>query len=80
MNQHRTLDDNGARYPSSTAVMDTLMRAMAVRGFVLGAYALSFGIKDHQSILSHEVSESAAPQLTRDLKEAHCDSSAGNPR
>jgi hypothetical protein len=81
MTQHSTFDDNGVHYLSSTAVIDTLMRAtrvMAVRGFILSAYALSLATKDHHPILSLEVSESGALQLTRDLEE-DSDGSAGNP-
>jgi hypothetical protein len=83
MTQHSAFDDGGAHYTSSTAVIDTLMRAtraMAVKGFVLSVYALSVATKDHHSILSRVVSGSAAPQLARDLEEAKSDDLAGNPR
>jgi hypothetical protein len=65
MTQDSTFDDNGDHQLSSTAAIDTLMRAtrvMAVRGFVLSVYAFSLATKDHHSILSRVVSESASPQ------------------
>jgi hypothetical protein len=83
MTQDSTFDDNGDHQLSSTAAIDTLMRAtrvMAVRGFVLSVYAFSLATKDHHSILSRVVSESASPQLARGLEEVPSDGSAGNPR
>jgi hypothetical protein len=83
MTQLSTFGDNGDHRLSSPAVIDTLMRGthvMAIGGFALSVYALSFATQHCHSILSLEVSESAAPQLAREIEEDRSDGSAGNPR
>lgn len=84
MTQQSRFDDDGTdHHLSSSAAIETLMRAsrvMAVRGFVLSIYALSLATQDHHSTLSHVVSGSAAPRLARDLEEANSDDLAGNER
>jgi hypothetical protein len=83
MTQHSTFDDDGAHYLSPPVVVDAVMRAsrvMAVRGFILSAYALSFATQHHHPIRSLEASENAARQLSRDLEEANANDLAGSPR